>query len=384
MGTSAVETLPPTDIIKEIMERTASGHEADTSTVPADGYKFNSPMDKEHIKLQRQAIWDMLRHLGSHILSQGINLTNISLPVQVFEPRSFLERITDSWAYLDLIEAAANAPDAVERLKYVAGFVIGGLRRQTSTLKPFNPILGETYQAEYPSGAQVFAEQTSHHPPVSSWQVLDKRGKWQFYGNASWQASARGNAIRGQQAGRNAVWFARDGATVAWELPQLHLKGILWGERVLKYTGSITFRDLQNGLTCEVSSDALQAQGVLSYLWKSKSKRSLPDQIRGELKQHDQIIDTVSGSWLRHVDWDKGVSIKGLQAKRVWDVSTAIVRQPEQILQPLPSDSRHREDLQKLRAGEIAAAGDWKTKLEEAQRQDKHLRKQGHRSFSKC
>lgn len=128
------------------MERTASGHEADTSTVPADGYKFNSPMDKEHIKLQRQAIWDMLRHLGSHILSQGINLTNISLPVQVFEPRSFLERITDSWAYLDLIEAAANAPDAVERLKYVAGFVIGGLRRQTSTLKPFNPILGETYQ----------------------------------------------------------------------------------------------------------------------------------------------------------------------------------------------------------------------------------------------
>lgn len=25
--------------------------------------------------------------------------------------------------------------------------------------------------------------------------------------------------------------------------------GILWGERVLKYTGSITFRDLQNGLT---------------------------------------------------------------------------------------------------------------------------------------
>ena len=56
-------------------------------------------------------------------------------------------------------------------------FVIGGLRRQTSTLKPFNPILGETYQGQYSSGLRVYAEQISHHPPVSSWQVEDAAGK---------------------------------------------------------------------------------------------------------------------------------------------------------------------------------------------------------------
>ena len=56
-------------------------------------------------------------------------------------------------------------------------FVIGGLRRQTSTLKPFNPILGETYQGQYNSGLQVLAEQISHHPPVSSWQVEDAEGR---------------------------------------------------------------------------------------------------------------------------------------------------------------------------------------------------------------
>ncbi len=62
--------------------------------------------------------------------------------------------------------------------------MIGGLRRQTSTLKPFNPILGETYQAQYSSGLQVYAEQISHHPPVSSWQVEDAEGRVrtsQFY-----------------------------------------------------------------------------------------------------------------------------------------------------------------------------------------------------------
>lgn len=62
-------------------------------------------------------------------------------------------------------------------LAFQVAFVIGGLRRQTSTLKPFNPILGETYQGVYSSGVRVHAEQISHHPPVSSWQVADPDGK---------------------------------------------------------------------------------------------------------------------------------------------------------------------------------------------------------------
>lgn len=43
--------------------------------------------------------------------------------------------------------------------------------------KPFNPILGETYQAEYSGGVRVYAEQISHHPPISSWQMMDDAGR---------------------------------------------------------------------------------------------------------------------------------------------------------------------------------------------------------------
>ncbi len=44
--------------------------------------------------------------------------------------------------------------------------------------KPFNPILGETFQGEYPSsGTRVYAEQISHHPPTSAWQLVDGRGR---------------------------------------------------------------------------------------------------------------------------------------------------------------------------------------------------------------
>ena len=76
--------------------------------------------------MQRQAIWDLLKYLGTHVLREGINLTKISLPVKVFEPRSFLQRLTDNWAYIDLLEKAVNAADPVVRMQYVV-----------STLSPY-------------------------------------------------------------------------------------------------------------------------------------------------------------------------------------------------------------------------------------------------------
>jgi hypothetical protein len=36
---------------------------------------------------------------------------------------------------------------------------------------------GETLQGRFPCGCSVFAEQVSHHPPVSCWQVLDHNGQ---------------------------------------------------------------------------------------------------------------------------------------------------------------------------------------------------------------
>jgi hypothetical protein len=49
--------------------------------------------------------------------------------------------------------------------------------------------------------------------------------QFHFSGSGHWRASARGNAIRGQQCGRNSVRFSRDGAAVSWELPPLLLRG---------------------------------------------------------------------------------------------------------------------------------------------------------------
>ena len=37
--------------------------------------------------------------------------------------------------------------------------------------KPFNPVLGETWQAALPDGTAIALEQISHHPPISAFQM---------------------------------------------------------------------------------------------------------------------------------------------------------------------------------------------------------------------
>lgn len=47
------------------------------------------------MKAQRAAVWQWLKGIGVHMLKDGLSLTNISMPVTLFEPRSWLERMCD-------------------------------------------------------------------------------------------------------------------------------------------------------------------------------------------------------------------------------------------------------------------------------------------------
>ena len=44
-------------------------------------------------------------------------------------------------------------------------------------------------QAVYPNGIEVYCEQISHHPPISSWQVYEPEGKVR---RGAWERGERG------------------------------------------------------------------------------------------------------------------------------------------------------------------------------------------------
>ena len=103
---------------------------------------------------------------------KGLGISHISLPVRIFESRSTVERLSDYFAFAPhFLKAASIIPDHRERLNLCIAFAIGPLYCCCSQRKPFNPLLGETMQAEFPDGTRIYCEHTSHHPPITNFLV---------------------------------------------------------------------------------------------------------------------------------------------------------------------------------------------------------------------
>eukprot|EP01006_Ploeotia_vitrea_P047236 TRINITY_DN67105_c1_g7_i1.p1 TRINITY_DN67105_c1_g7~~TRINITY_DN67105_c1_g7_i1.p1 ORF type:complete len:484 (-),score=266.68 TRINITY_DN67105_c1_g7_i1:106-1557(-) len=335
------------------------------------GAKF---VDKDMIQKQKGVLTDLLRQMGQNIM-QGKSVINISLPVRIFEARSFLQRIADVWAYAPCyLTKAARAKDPVERLKYVVTFLVAGLHRNTLQYKPFNPILGETYQAAFRDGSRIYCEQVSHHPPVSAFQVFGPDGLWKYYGHHEYIASFRPNGMLAGQEGPNTVEF-QDGTKITFSYPHVKLSGAMFGERLFNYTDTLVFEDKKNNLRCDVVINPDALSGLKSWISYAKT---LSDTIRGGIRRGvgqpfdkddvDSRVCTLDGSWLGGISFD---------GKSYWKMGEWAIHEPvEPSANVLPSDCRFREDLIALKAGDENLSQSEKQRLEDIQRRDRRLRQQ--------
>jgi len=270
---------------------------------------------------------------------------------------------------------AAQATDPVERMKYVISFAISGLHNTVKQKKPFNPILGETYQASLADGTQLYCEQSSHHPPVSNWLVYGPKEAWRFYGFGEWTASFRGNSLRGKQEGPHIVEFP-DGTRIIYELPEVWIKGLLFGTRLIDFSGPVKFRDDKNGIGADIVIDPPVVNDSSWGAWFGYGKKLPTDFFEGELftyklnKDEKEVnkrkIATIDGSWLGELRFDNKASWKWSMNLKKAEVLPAA--------DPLPSDCRFRADLIALETGDMDLAQKEKERLENIQRREAKLR----------
>lgn len=117
--------------------------------------------------------------------SQSVSLMAVNvLQVNFSEPLSMLQRLTEDFEYSICLDNAAKC-DQWEQMCYVAAFTISSYSSTTTrTGKPFNPLLGETFECDRMDdlGWRSITEQVSqspvtiavtHHPlPTSVWYKL--------------------------------------------------------------------------------------------------------------------------------------------------------------------------------------------------------------------
>lgn len=340
--------------------------------------------DKETLDKQKGLVGEMIKKIMQSI-ADGRGIVGVSLPVRIFEPRSLLERIADWWIFAPHYLSKAYTLDPIARMKSIIAFAISGLYVSVSQVKPFNPLLGETYQASFADGTNIYCEHTNHHPPISNFLIVNKN--YRFYGRYEYIAkpNATFNELKMFQEGPNIVEFSKD-EKIEFNLPGGKLSGLMAGDRLVKWHGNMRFIDKKNSLKAvlKIGSQKKVAGGGLfskkrSDLIEGKiyyfKKETLATEKKGKNKNQDkddfkfadleQEIGIIEGSWLDNIV---------VAGEEVWNINkiTPVRQIPEE--NPLPSDCRFREDLIFLKYSDIKMADKWKVKLEERQRLEKKLR----------
>jgi len=207
--------------------------------------------DKEILDKQKGVVKDVSKQILAKTFGGG-GVVSISLPVRIFEPRSVLERLIDFFALSPVfLKKAAVEKNHLERLKHVISFAISGLYGSAKQLKPFNPYLGETYQAYFPDGTEIYCEHTSHHPPISNFHFVGFEKSYEIWGSYELQGSISGNTLKTNQKGPTNIRFP-DGQHIVYTLPTTKLGGMLWGARTMLFTGNMVFEDLTNNISAVV------------------------------------------------------------------------------------------------------------------------------------
>lgn len=92
-----------------------------------------------------------------------------------------LQKTAESMHYSTIMDNAMAEKNDVKRLALIGCFVLSQYADVIGRLrKPFNPILGETYELVTPN-FRFISEQVSHHPPISAYYSEGKG----YYSNAN-------------------------------------------------------------------------------------------------------------------------------------------------------------------------------------------------------
>ena len=92
------------------------------------------------VKNQRSTLLYLAKRIGVNLLT-GKSIMNISLPIKIFEPRSFLEKIAGDFRFAPyFLNKAMETTDPVDRVRVITTWHVCSLQLEPQMLKPFKLI----------------------------------------------------------------------------------------------------------------------------------------------------------------------------------------------------------------------------------------------------
>ncbi|GLT36672.1 hypothetical protein SLA2020_110350 [Shorea laevis] len=342
----------------------------------------NLPEPKE--KEKPVGLWSIIKD------NIGKDLSGVCLPVYFNEPLSSLQKCFEDLEYSYLVDQAlewGRQGDDLMRILNVAAFAVSGYAStEGRQCKPFNPLLGETYEADYPDkGLHFFSEKVSHHPMIVACHC-DGRG-WKFCGDSNLKGKFWGRSIQLDPVGILTLQF-EDGETFQWSKVTTSIYNIILGKIYCDHYGTMRIRGSGN-YSCK-----------LKFKEQSIIDRN-PHQVHGFVQDNrtGEKVAMLVGKWdeaMYYVLGDPITKPKGYdpmtEAVLLWERDKSVTKTrynltpfaisvnelTSGLLEKLPpTDSRLRPDQRHLENGEYELANAEKLRLEQLQRQARKLQEKG-------
>eukprot|EP00258_Populus_trichocarpa_P035169 XP_024451188.1 oxysterol-binding protein-related protein 1C isoform X1 [Populus trichocarpa] len=342
--------------------------------------KLPDPIEKE----KGVSLWSMIKD------NIGKDLTKVCLPVYFNEPLSSLQKCFEDLEYSYLLDRAyewGKQGNSLMRILNVAAFAVSGYASTEGRVcKPFNPLLGETYEADYPDkGLRFFSEKVSHHPMIVACHCVGTG--WKFWGDSNLKSKFWGRSIQLDPVGVLTLEFD-DGEVFQWSKVTTSIYNLILGKLYCDHYGT------------------MRLEGNCGYSCKLKFKEQSiidrnPHQVQGVVQdRHGKTVATLFGKWDESVYYMNGdFSGKGKgfestkEAHMLWKRSkpprfptrynlTRFAITLNELTSGLeeklpPTDSRLRPDQRYLENGEFDMANSEKLRLEQRQRQARKMQERG-------
>lgn len=369
-----------------------------------DGVRLRLKLDADD--RPKISLWSVLKSMV------GKDMTRMTLPVTFNEPTSLLQRVAEDLEYTELLDQAATFEDSTLRLLYVAAFTVSSYASTVGRIaKPFNPLLGETYEYSRPDKHyRFFAEQVSHHPPISA--TMTESPKWDFWGESHVATKFNGRSFGVRHIG---LWYikmrpdclADNGKEdlYTYKKPDNTVVGILLGNPQVDNHGEVNIVNHATGDYCILN---FKARG-----WKSSNAYEVSGEVFNKKKERMWLV---GGHWNESLYGKKVVSGKNggdLSLERtktgkgsgpnyegtkflMWKASprpqepfnltpfaiTLNAPQPKLLPWLPPTDTRLRPDQRAMEDGEYDKAADEKHRVEEKQRAARRYRENNNLQYS--
>ena len=361
-----VQPAEKMDTIEEDNEEKARFEDA-RSHISEEKYEFLIPHRKSLPFLRdpktKYNIWRVVKD------SIGKDLSKMAVPVYFNEPISFLQRYTEDLTYHEILLNACDIEDSLLRLAYVACFAVTSyVCTMQRNMKPFNPLLGETYELTR-DGYRIVCEQVSHHPPISAMHC--DHSQFTYSGSVNVKTSFKGTHLLVTPVGSYHVRLNDRGDHFVWSKPQTNVHNIIFGKMYVDHFGKVEILNRRNGdkalinfhkkgwfekISNEVSGTVCDKDGNIAY------------KLIGQWNSGMSVLDVKENKTIKV--WERYPYPEGYDYNYFFSDFAIQLNLPPDNFPGLPgTDSRFRPDQRALENGDLKLALSEKHRLEEKQRE---------------